>query len=92
MEATTGDPTEDRKNGTGTGETEKLGRTQTERLTVAALDVVLVEAETLEGGGRTEKTVEAEVHKGVVVTKPNPRTKTYRESGAAVRTVGTEVG
>ena len=45
----------------GTGETDKSGRTQTYRLTGAALGVVTVEVAMLEGEGRTEITVEAEV-------------------------------
>ena len=42
-------------------ETEKLGRTQMDRIMGAALDVVSLEAEMLEGGGRREITAEAEV-------------------------------
>ena len=86
------DPTEYRQIVTGTGETDKLGITQADRLTGAALDVVLVEVAMLEGEGRTGTTAEVEVREGVVVTTPPPPTKTDRESGAAVRTVGTEVG
>ena len=53
MEATTGNPTEERKTGTVTGETDKLGTTQTDTLTGATLDVVFVKAATLEWEGRT---------------------------------------
>ena len=41
--------------------TEKLVRTQTDRLTGLALDVILVEAATLKGEVRTEITAKAEV-------------------------------
>ena len=41
---------------------------------------------------RKETTAEAEVRKGVVVTKPTHPTNTDRECRAAVKTVGTEVG
>ena len=40
----------------------------------------------------TVLTAEAEVHKGAMVTLPNPPTKTGKKCGAAVRTVGKEVG
>ena len=64
-----------------------------DRLTGAAQDVVSEEAATLVGEYRTGKTAEAEVRKGVVVkTPPPPPTKTYRDCGAAFRTVGIEVG
>ena len=44
-------------------------------------------------GDRTGLTAYSEVRKGVMVTSPNPPpTKTDRGWGAAVRTVGTEVG
>ena len=74
------------------GETEKSGITKTDRLTGAALDVVSVEAATLEGEGKTEIIAEAEVHEGEVVTTKPPPTKTDRDSRVEVRTVGTEVG
>ena len=53
MKATTGNPTEERKTGTVTGETDKLGTTQMERLKGATLDVVFVKTATLEWEGRT---------------------------------------
>ena len=37
-------------------------------------------------------TAEAEVREGAMVKTPNPRTKTVRIFGAAVRTVGKEIG
>ena len=69
-----------------------MRRTQTERLTGAALDFVLVEAETLEGRVRMEIIAEVEVREGAVVTTPTPPTKTDIYCGVEVRTVETEVG
>ena len=78
------DPTEDRQIGTGTGETDKSGRTQADRLTGAALDVVLVEVEMLEGEGRTGITAEVEVREGGSgnnTTTPNQDGQRKRGSG-----------
>ena len=88
-EAEIGDYMEDTVTGTEGTET---GRTQTERLTGAARDLVLGESATLVGEDRTGTTAEAEVRTGVVVKTPNPPTKTYRDCGVAFRTVGTEAG
>ena len=44
------------------------------------------------GEDRTAPTADGEVRKGIVVTTPIPPTNTDREYGAAVKTVGTEVG
>ena len=54
------------------GGTDTTIRTQMNRLTETALDVVLVEAATLEGGYRTEITSELEVSDVAQVTTPPP--------------------
>ena len=62
------------------------GRTETEDLGVHEEDLETTPTPPL---GHTD-TAESEVREGEVVTPPP--TKTDRDSGAAVRTVGTEVG
>ena len=63
-----------------------------DRPMVAAHDAVSEEVAMLVGGDSMGTTEEAEVHEGVLVTTPIPPTKTDIECGAAVRTIGTEVG
>ena len=63
-------------NGTG-----KLGRTYKDRLMGEVLDVFLVEAATLEGGGRTEIIADAEVREGAVVTTPTPPPRRTETAG-----------
>ena len=78
------DPTEDRQIVTGTGETDKLGRTQADRLTGEAMDVVLVEVGMLEGEDRTGITAEVEVREGCSgnnTTTPNKDGQRKRGSG-----------
>ena len=45
------------------------------------LDVFLVEAATLEGGGRTEIIADAEVREGAVVTTPTPPPRRTETAG-----------
>ena len=88
MVAEIGDPTEDTGKGAGgtVPETRRDGTTGTTQDLVAEEAVPLVV-------DRTEITVEAEVRGGVMVTTTTlPPTRTDKECGAAVRTVGMEVG
>ena len=56
------------------------------------MEVVLVEAVTLEGVDRTVSTEELGVYKGDLVTTPTPPTSMDIDRGTTVRTVGKEVG
>ena len=75
---------------TGTGEGDTLQETQRDSTTGMARYLVADEVVTLvEEKGTTAGEA---VHKGAMVQTPNPPTKTGRKFGAAVRTVGKEVG
>ena len=71
--------------GTGAGVTVK--ETQKDSITETAQDLVtdMVEVDTV-------KTAGVEVREGAMVQTPTPPTKKGRKFGAAVRTVGKEVG
>ena len=77
--------------GAGTEGTE-IVRTQKDRLTEAAQEVVSGEAASLEGEDSMGITSEAEVQKGEVVSTPPYPTNMDRDCGAAVGNAGTEVG
>ena len=81
-----GDPTED----TGKGAGETVQETWRDRTTGTAWDLVAEKVVTLVGD--MEIKAEAEERKGEMVTTPTPPTKTSRKCGAAVRTVGKEIG
>ena len=76
---------------TGKGAGETVPETRRDRTKGTAQDAVVDKVVTLMG--EMEITAEAEVHEGDMVTTPiPPPTKTDRKCGAAIRTVGKEVG
>ena len=95
-EAAAGYPAEDRRIGIGTVITYTTGRTQTDIPLGRDLEVVVVEAITLEGVDRMIIKAESGVSEGYLVTTTTPpldtHTRTYSNSGTEVRTFGTEVG
>ena len=88
MVAEIGDPTGD----TGTGAGETLSETHRDRTMGAAQNLVAEKVVPLMV--EMEITVKAEVREGGMVTTPTPppSTNTGRKCGAAVRSVGKEVG